>query len=134
MSQYNGEICFKFHNKYSLTYEISISNLKLCKECEENLHPTLTTTEEDLLDNFENNLDSPSCLRNYHQSVLHTNFLKRVTSEIGDFIKRFDESNFTHVIRLKELNHEMYEVMMKISTQLYNLERITEIISKTKTF
>jgi hypothetical protein len=134
MTQYNGEICFKFQSKFSLTYEDPISNLKLCKGCEENLHLSSITTEEDLLDNFEDNLDSPPCLRNYHQSVLHTNFLKRVTSEIGDFIKRFDESNFTHVIRLKELNHEMYNVMMKISTQLYNIERIAEIISKTKTF
>jgi len=133
----NGKICFRFQSKFSLTYEDPISDapgcLKLCEACENDLHAT-SVNEEDRLIDFEDNLDSPHCLRNYHQGVLHLAFLTRATAEFGELIGQFDEFNFDHVMRLIDLKRELHRILMKISTQLYNLERISNLIKETNRY
>jgi hypothetical protein len=121
-----------------MTYEDPISDdpgcLKLCKSCEDDTHMTSAINEEDRLIDFEDNLDSNPSLRNYHQSALHMAFLSKATTDFGGLIGRFDEFNFEHVMRLLDLKRELYRVMMKISIQLYNLERISKMIKETNRY
>lgn len=133
----NGRICFKYQTKFSLTYEEAISDergrVKLCEACENDLHLS-SMNEEDRLIDFEDSLDSPHCLRNYHQGALHMTFLTKTCSEFGELIGQFDEFNFDHVVRLLDLKRELQRVLMKISTQLYNLERISKLIKESNRY
>ena len=123
---------YNFDMEHRMGEEHEVDVTVMCMLCKFGHHKPLDS--DDRFAKLAINLESQSCLRFYQESAMTTEHLVRARDNYSWLMGSFPEFNVYPLLELDGQITAMREIQASILRNLYNLERVSEMIKSTNRY